>query len=486
MSEIRRGLLNIWRLVAPYAWGTIGVVALTGLCFYWQVHSTTAALLYLTVIVPTALKAGRAPSAFVAVLAYLCLDSFFTAPLFRPAMNQPLDVAAPVAFLTTAFVVNRLATNNRRSFREIQTLKDQLRLVMDTIPGLVWSEAPDGSVEFLNQRWRDFLGATPTAAMDLQQRLPVHPAEAAALTEQWRQARQTARPLETEVRVRRADGVYRRLRLHLVPACEPSGTVVKWYGLGTDVEDWRQAEEALSRLQDELTQVARRTLLGELAASIAHEINQPLSAIVTNAAACRRWLTAQPPNLDEVRATVESIIQDSHRAANIITRIRAMFQCTEPMQMQFDIQQAVIEVIRLVKDELTEQGVALQTHFAPNLPPVFGDRIQCQQVLLNLLTNALDAVRPVTERPREIQLHIQPYDTDQVLVTVQDNGVGLEGVNVRALFDAFYTTKPGGMGMGLAISRSIVENHGGRLWAAANAGPGARFQFTLPTQPGRP
>lgn len=472
-------------MVAPYGLGALGVAAVTGVGFHWQAHSTTAALLYLVVIVPTALRTGFAPSAFVALLSYVCLDSFFTAPLFRPAMNQPLDVAAPIAFLTTAFVVNRLAAKNRRSFDEIQKLRDELRRVMDTIPGLVWSESPDGAVEFLNQRWRDFLGVTLEPGMDLKRRLPVHPTEAPALAERWERARLTGEPLEIEARVRRADGAYRRLRLHMVPACEPSGTVVKWYGLGADVEDWRRAEEALSRLQDELAHVSRRTLLGELAASIAHEINQPLSAVVTNAGACRRWLAAQPPNLDEVRAAVEDLIRDGHRAADIIARIRALFRRSETEKTWFDLRRAVTEALRLVEEDLAQNDAALRVRFAPDLPDVFGDRVQVQQVVLNLLTNALDAVLPVTERPREIRLEAQLAANDHVLVTVEDNGVGLDGVNVAALFDAFYTTKPGGMGMGLAISRSIVENHGGRLWAAANDGPGARFQFTLPTQPDR-
>jgi PAS domain S-box len=229
----------------------VSVATLTAVAFYLEVHSTTAALLYLIVIVLMALRTGAAPSAVTAMLAYLGLDSFFTAPLFRPAMNQPLDVVAPIVFLTTAFTINRLAAKNRQSFQEIQSLQDQLRLVMDTIPGLVWSELPNGSVEFLNQRWRDFLGASSTPVTDLRRNLPVHPAEADSLAEQWQQARMRGQAFETEVRVRRADGVYRRLRLHVVPAGEP-GQVVKWYGLGTDIEDWRQAEESLAKLQSEL------------------------------------------------------------------------------------------------------------------------------------------------------------------------------------------------------------------------------------------
>jgi len=474
--------LGPWlRRLAPYAVGGVSVATLTAVAFYLEVHSTTAALLYLIVIVLMALRTGAAPSAVTAMLAYLGLDSFFTAPLFRPAMNQPLDVVAPIVFLTTAFTINRLAAKNRQSFQEIQALQDQLRLVMDTIPGLVWSELPNGSVEFLNQRWRDFLGASSTPVTDLRRNLPVHPAEADSLAEQWQQARMRGQAFETEVRVRRADGVYRRLRLHVVPAGEP-GQVIKWYGLGTDIEDWRQAEESLAKLQSELALVSRRTLLGELAASIAHEINQPLAAIVTNGNACLRWLGAVPPNLPEARTTVMAIIRDGNRAAEIIARIRAMLSRTELKKATFDLGAALVEVLSLIRNDLVRKGITIHTHLSPGIPAVFGDRVQCQQVVLNLLVNAVEALLPVTERRREIRLSAEPYGNGQVLVTVEDNGVGLGETHGANIFDAFYTTKPDGMGLGLAISRSIVENHGGRLWCVAGDSFGAKFQFTLMTE----
>ncbi len=476
--------LGLWlRRLAPYAVGGMGVCALTAAGFYMKVHSTTAALLYLIVIVLVALRTSPAPSAVTAVLAYVALDSFFTAPLFRPAMNQPLDVVAPIVFLTTALTINRLAAKNRQSFHEIQSLRDQLRLVMDTIPGLVWSELPNGSVEFLNQRWRDFLGASSAPVTDLRRNLPVHPAEADSLAEQWQQARQRGQAFETEVRVRRADGVYRRLRLHVVPAGEP-GQVLKWYGLGTDIEDWRQAEETLARLESELALVARRTLLGELAASIAHEINQPLAAIVTNGNACLRWLGAAPPNLPEAQTTVKAIIRDGNRAAEIITRIRAMLSQTGLKKAPFDLGAALGEVVSLIRSDLGRKGITMHTDLASRVPAVFGDRVQCQQVVLNLLMNAVEALLPVTERRREIRLSAEPYGDGQVLVTVEDNGIGLGEAHGADIFDAFYTTKPDGMGLGLAISRSIVENHGGRLWCVAGDGSGAKFQFTLLTEGG--
>ncbi|MFQ3640761.1 MAG: ATP-binding protein [Chloracidobacterium sp.] len=479
LRSIRPKVVDCGRLAAPYVIGSLGVGLLTAAGFYWQIHSTTVALLYLIGIVLVALNAGLAPSIYVALLSYLCLDSFFTAPLFRPAMNQPLDFVAPVAFLTTAYTINRLINRNRQSFLEIQMLRDELRLVMDTIPGLVWSGSPNGSVELLNQRWAEFIGEPLNRGQDWETLLPVHPADAEHFTRAWHQARQSQEPLDVEVRVRHASGVYRRLWLQVVPRCDAEGRVVTWYGLGTDIEDWRQAEEASERLRSALAHVARLTTLGELTASIAHEINQPLAAIVNNGSACLRWLAAEPPNLAEARTTVAAVIRDGNQAADIIARIRALARKTPAEKCWFDLRPAMQEVVLLLRPEVAAKGATLQMEVAEAMPPVLGDRVQCQQVVLNLVMNALEALPPTANGPREIRIRARPDEADQVVVAVSDTGVGLDGVNPDAIFEAFYTTKPHGLGLGLAICRSIVEDHGGRLWVIPNDGPGVTFQFTL-------
>jgi signal transduction histidine kinase len=221
--------------------------------------------------------------------------------------------------------------------------------------------------------------------------------------------------------------------------------------------------------------------LGELTASIAHEVNQPLAAIVTNGEACVRLLAGDPPDLAETRQAVAAMIRDGHRASDVIRRIRALVQHTPPQPAWLDVNALILEVLALVRSDVQRHGVALQTQLATDLPPVRGDRIQVQQVVLNLLVNALDALRGVPEGVRALQVSAGTAASQGVLVAVRDTGSGLAAASLARLFDAFYTTKAEGMGLGLAISRRLIEAHGGQLWATPNAGPGATFQFTLPT-----
>jgi len=219
--------------------------------------------------------------------------------------------------------------------------------------------------------------------------------------------------------------------------------------------------------------------MGELAASIAHEVNQPLSAIVTNGSACLRWLMGDSPNLEEARETARRIIRDGKQASDVIARIRALVRKTDSEKARLDINQTVQEVVNLTQHEAVQKGVALWTQLAGELPPVLGDRVQLQQVILNLVMNGLEAMSSVAHRPRELLVCSRQDESDQVLVAVRDSGIGIDRENHEKVFTAFYTTKSQGMGMGLAICRSIVENHDGRLWAAPNDGPGVTFQFTL-------
>jgi PAS domain S-box-containing protein len=470
---------GFWRSAAQCLFGAVVLALLTYVCFRLQVNSTTVALLYLIVIVLVSLASGFIPAALVSIIAYVCLDSFFTEPLFHIAMREPLDVVAPIAFLTTSLVITRLMSRVRKSFQEIQALKDQLRLVIDTIPGLVWSALPDGSAEFLNQRWLEYTGLSLKEGLDWGVKVAVHPDDLARFMDEWRVALAEGKPLETEARLRRADGEYRWLLIRAVPLRDETGKVVKWYGTSADVEDLKRAEEALSKSQAELAHVTRVTTMGELAASIAHEVNQPLSAIVNNGSACLRWLNGAAPNLDEAREAARRIIRDGNRAGEVITRIRALLRKTDAEKARLDINQTIREVVKLTRNEAARKAVTLRMDLAADLPPVLGDRVQLQQVILNLVMNGVEAMASAPGRPRELLIRSRPYGSDKALVAVQDSGAGLDGQDLEKIFDAFYTTKPQGMGMGLAISRSIVEDHGGRLWVAPNDGPGATFQFTL-------
>jgi PAS domain S-box-containing protein len=283
-----------------------------------------------------------------------------------------------------------------------------------------------------------------------------------------------------EKRYRRKDGtlVWGDLTVYIVR--DDRGQPMFSIGMLQEITDRKRAEEALQKAQAELAHVARVSTLGELAASIAHEISQPLAAAVADANACLNWLAADPPDIDSVREALAGVVTDSHRAAEVIGRIRALCKRTDPQRERLDINDVIREVVLLARHEVLGHRVALRTDLAPALPAVLGDRVQLQQVMINLVMNGMEAMAPITDRPRELLIRSQ-HEADQVLVAVQDSGPGIEADNVDRMFDAFFTTKPSGMGMGLSISRSIVEAHGGRLWASPNTGPGATFQFSLTT-----
>jgi PAS domain S-box-containing protein len=246
-----------------------------------------------------------------------------------------------------------------------------------------------------------------------------------------------------------------------------------------DITARKQTEEELRKAQVELAHVTRVMTMGELAASIAHEVNQPLAAIVTNGNACLRWLAGESPNLDEARETARRIIRDGNRAGDVIGRIRTLLRKAGTEKELLDMNQVIREIVALAEGEVRRNGVALRTELAGDLPPILGDRVELEQVVLNLIMNAIEAMSAIGDRPRELVIRTQSGEVDQVRVAVQDSGIGLDPRSMGRIFDAFYTTKSQGMGMGLAISRSIIEAHGGRLWAVANDGPGATFQFTL-------
>jgi PAS domain S-box-containing protein len=244
------------------------------------------------------------------------------------------------------------------------------------------------------------------------------------------------------------------------------------------------AEAKLNKTESELARVARTLTVGELTASIAHEVNQPLAAVVTNANACVRWLEAQTPDLHEARTAAQRIVRDANRAAEVISRIRALLAKGEPLRERLKINEVIREIIPLVQGELRRREAKLEIELGKGLPLAAMDRVQIQQLIMNLMINALDAMAKVTDRPHVLHLRTSRDESGAVFVAVQDSGIGLTEDQMSRVFDAFYTTKPHGLGMGLSICRSIVESHGGRLWAASNFGAGATFQFTLPSEKG--
>jgi PAS domain S-box-containing protein len=286
---------------------------------------------------------------------------------------------------------------------------------------------------------------------------------------------------ELDFRIVHPDGTVKYIRALGHPFLNPFGDLVEFVGTSIDMTERRQAEEARLDAQNKLAHANRVTTMGHLTASIAHEVNQPIAATVTNAQAALRWLDCRPPDLEEVRQALARIVKDGDRAGDVIGRIRDLIKRAPPRQDRLDINGAIREVIALTRGEAAKNGVSVQTELVDGLPLVQGDRVQLQQVVLNLTINAVEAMSSVKEGPRELLISSGKTDSDGVLVAVRDSGPALTPATLKHVFDAFYTTKPGGMGIGLAICRSIIEAHGGRLWATPNATRGAVFQFNLPS-----
>ena len=491
--------------------------------------------------------------------------------------------------------------------------EDRIRLIIDTVPAQLWTESPEGIVDFVNRRWVDYTGMTLEQAVGWGWTNMVHPDDIEQVLSKWRTLISEGKPREIESRLRRSDGTYRWFLSRCCPLVDRLGHILGWYGSDTDIHDRKEAEETLRRsegylaeaqrlshtgswasipargeiryfseecyrvmgfdprdgqpryetffqrihpddqasvseavekagrentefeldyrvihpggeirdihvvghpvpspsgdfvefvgtvmditerkraeeererlrqAQADLAHVNRVATMGELTASLAHEVNQPIAAAVTSANSCIQWLAADVPNIEKARAAALRIVKDATRAAEIITRTRLLFQKGTAQQELIDINEIIGEMIVLLHTETARYSLSVRTELAPDLPQVVGDRVQLQQVLMNLVMNSIDAMKNV-DGMRELGIKSQQAENEQLLVSVSDTGVGLPPGQADQIFNAFFTTKPHGTGMGLRICRSIVESHGGRLWAAGNSPRGANFYLTLPAK----
>ncbi len=356
-----------------------------------------------------------------------------------------------------------------------------LSLIIETIPALVWSAGSQGDLTYVNQRVLDYTGATPDELAQSGWLNFLHPDDVEPTTQAWNVAVTTGRQHDIQYRLRRADGVYRWFQVLGQPVRDNQGRMARWYGLLIDIDDRKNIEEALRHARARLSRATQVATVGELAASIAHEINQPLAAVVANGHACLRWLSADPPSLTKARDAAERIVRDGKDAGEVVRRIRALFKRATLEKVALDLNEVIEEVVSLVSGEASRKRIAIETEMQAELTAVLGDRVQLQQLLFNLITNGIEAMDEVAERPRKLIIRSRQCP-EKVLVEVRDYGVGLKDPD-RA-FEAFFTTKENGMGMGLAICRSIVEEHKGRLWAQPGDGAGTAFCFTLPVQQG--
>jgi PAS domain S-box-containing protein len=370
--------------------------------------------------------------------------------------------------------------DRKRAEEAVLASERNLNLIINTMPVLAWTASPNGHADFFNQRWLDYTGLTQSDAHVWGWANAFHPDDLVRVIDDWRSHILSGEPGEIEARLRRHDGIYRWFLLRENPLRDESGAVIKWYGTNTDIDDRKRAEDELTRARAELAHVARVTSLGAFTASMAHEVNQPLSGIVTNASTCLRMLDSSPPNIEGARETARRTIRDGNRASEVVTRLRALFKRKEIADEWINLNEAAREVIALSLSELQTNRIMVRQDFAENLPAVKGDRIQLQQVILNLLRNASDAMRDIDDRPRQLLIKTENEGGRNVQLTVCDSGIGFAPDAADRLFESFYTTKDDGMGIGLSVSRSIIEAHRGRLWASVNDGPGSSFAFSIP------
>jgi PAS domain S-box-containing protein len=349
-----------------------------------------------------------------------------------------------------------------------------------------WAWSPGQDIRYWSEECYRVLGFDPRDGLPPIEQLieRIHPDDQPAFRESVRRAKHKKSDEQVDYRIVHPDGSVRDIHSIGHPVFSPSGELIEFTGTVIDVTERKRAEEELNRAHAEFAHVARVTTLNTLTASIAHELNQPLSGIITNASTCLRMLEGDPPNVDGARETARRIIRDGNRASDVISRLRVLFSKKEFTLEPLDLNEATREMIALSLSDLQRNRVILRSELTEDLPLVIGDRVQLQQVILNLLRNASDAMLGVDGRPKELLIKTERDQGLRVRLSVIDAGVGITPEAADKLFEAFYTTKTDGMGIGLSVSRSIIERHHGRLWAEANAGPGATFSFSVPCDPG--
>ena len=459
--------------------------------------------LFLGAVMGSAWFGGRIAGIISVILSAVMVDFFFVPPFYSFHMNDVAQ-AYTIAFIVSAMLMSWVSATRKRSETEVREARDRLeqrvlertaelhqsiaeiqeseqrlRTLTEAIPQQIWSAGVDGSIEHCNQHLLQYAGADELNGQKLFGLL--HPEDEAVFRDAWQHCRQSGERLEGEWRVRGVDGIYRWFLIRGVPQRGGDGKIERWYGTHIDIEERRRAEQALMQAQMELSNLSHRLSMGELAASIAHELGQPLTAITTNAYACREWLRATPANLERASLTAEKIVQESKRASQVVARVRALFRKETDSRSSVNLNRLIQDLVRLLHDDAIRRQVTVHVALDPNLPAVMADPIQIQQVLLNLANNGMDAMMSQRKR-RELSIRSRRNGGTDVKIQVEDCGQGIDPEIAQQIFHPFFTTKEHGIGMGLAISRSIIEAHDGKLWFTPGEAGGTAFQFTLPVQ----
>jgi PAS domain S-box-containing protein len=389
----------------------------------------------------------------------------------HPVLSEAGDL---VEFIGTAMDV----TERWKTEEALRENEYHLRLIIEAIPALIWCALPiDGKVIYANQRFCNYAGRTLDELLECKWSSLIHPDDTETTSRSWRHALKTGEPHEITHRLRRGDGEYRWFQTLAEPLRDRDNRITRWYGLNIEIDESKKMAEALRFTQAKLTRATQIATVAELSASIAHEINQPLAAVVANADACEMWLSTDPPNLERARQAIQRIIRDGNASAAVIQRIRALFRAETANKVALDMNEVIQEVLHLVSNELQRKRVSVQLELSPELPATLADRVQMQQLMINLVNNGIEAMDGMTNRSKKLLLSSKSDDSS-ILIEVCDHGSGL--VDLERAFEPFFTTKDKGMGIGLSICRSIVEAHEGNIWITRNKDQGTTFSFRLP------
>jgi PAS domain S-box-containing protein len=458
--------------------------------------------LFFGAIMGSAWFGGITAGLVAVVLSSILIDFFFIPPLYSTAV-APESQSFLVAFILCSIAITIVSSVRKRSETAVRNARDQLetkvqertaelqrsnleikeserqlRLLTEAIPQQIWRADAAGHIEYCNHHLCDYVGESVEAIRGEAYFSFLNPEDELLFRQGWQVALASGSRFEMEARVRGVGGVYRWFLVRSIPHHSADGQIACWYGIHIDIEERYRAQQGLVLAQSDLSRLSRISSMAEMAASIAHELNQPLTAAVTHAYACREWLRADPPNFAKASATAEKIVRESTRASAVVGRVRALFRNEAQIRQESNLNLLIQELARLLRDEAIRRDVSIRLVLADDLPRMAIDQVQIQQVLLNLATNGMDAMMHVPP-PRELVIRSKKHGEDGILVEVEDHGAGVAPEIVGRIFEPFFSTKPQGTGIGLAICRSIVEAHNGRLGVVNSASGGAIFQFTL-------
>jgi PAS domain S-box-containing protein len=461
--------------------------------------------LFFGAIMGSAWIGGALAGIFAVVLSTLVVCYFFIPPLYSMSVARDSQ-SFLAAFIVCAIAIAIVSSARKRTENAIRVARDQLeekvqertaelqrsnlairererqlRLLTEAIPQQLWRADAAGRIEYANQHLCDYTGKQMDALQGDSFFQILHPEDKALFLQGWQTALTSGGKFDGETRVRGGDGKYRWFLVRSIPQRSSTGEIARWYGIHIDIEEQYRSQQGLLLAQEELSRLSRTLSMAELAASIAHELNQPLTAVVTHAYACREWLRSEPANLVKASATAEKIVQESTRASVVVSRVRALFSKDALVRESTNVNLLIQELARLLRDEAIRRDVSIRLILTGDLPRIRIDPVQIQQVLLNLALNGMDAMKQVA-KPRELIIRSSRRDEGEILVAVEDHGSGVAPEVAGRMFEPFFTTKPEGTGMGLAICRSIVEAHDGRLWAENSPRGGAILQFTIRAQ----